>query len=140
MEETPAMTRFETMRRVAKTNKLKGIKGGDCNVTQCQEPGASCYNEPMRAYYCKNCATNINKSSRETFGEPICKIKEDYTYDHEREGLMEALIKESPEFAGFAAVKQVVRGRDKIGRNDRCPCGSGKKYKKCHMGAKDDAR
>ena len=28
-------------------------------------------------------------------------------------------------------VKQVVRGR-KIGRNERCPCGSGKKYKKCH--------
>ena len=24
----------------------------------------------------------------------------------------------------------------KIGRNDRCPCGSGKKYKRCHMGKK----
>jgi preprotein translocase subunit SecA len=33
--------------------------------------------------------------------------------------------------AGEAAtVQQVVRG-DKIGRNDPCPCGSGKKYKKC---------
>ncbi|MGC4055050.1 MAG: SEC-C metal-binding domain-containing protein [Paludibaculum sp.] len=21
---------------------------------------------------------------------------------------------------------------DKVGRNDPCPCGSGKKYKKCH--------
>jgi preprotein translocase subunit SecA len=31
-------------------------------------------------------------------------------------------------------VQQVVRG-DKIGRNDPCPCGSGKKYKKC-CGAK----
>jgi preprotein translocase subunit SecA len=29
------------------------------------------------------------------------------------------------------AVQQVVRG-DKVGRNDPCPCGSGKKYKKCH--------
>jgi preprotein translocase subunit SecA len=28
-------------------------------------------------------------------------------------------------------VQQVVRG-DKVGRNDPCPCGSGKKYKKCH--------
>ncbi|MDR3764110.1 MAG: preprotein translocase subunit SecA [Acidobacteriota bacterium] len=28
-------------------------------------------------------------------------------------------------------VQQVVRG-EKIGRNDPCPCGSGKKYKKCH--------
>jgi preprotein translocase subunit SecA len=28
-------------------------------------------------------------------------------------------------------VQQVVRGSAKIGRNDPCPCGSGKKYKKC---------
>ena len=26
----------------------------------------------------------------------------------------------------------------KIGRNDRCPCGSGKKFKKCHMGREDE--
>ena len=32
-------------------------------------------------------------------------------------------------------VQQVVRAADKIGRNDPCPCGSGKKYKKC-CGAK----
>jgi preprotein translocase subunit SecA len=25
-----------------------------------------------------------------------------------------------------------VRGGQKIGRNDPCPCGSGKKYKHCH--------
>jgi preprotein translocase subunit SecA len=28
-------------------------------------------------------------------------------------------------------VQQVVRGTAKVGRNDLCPCGSGKKYKKC---------
>ncbi|MGH9445367.1 MAG: SEC-C metal-binding domain-containing protein, partial [Terriglobia bacterium] len=28
--------------------------------------------------------------------------------------------------------QQVVRRAEKIGRNDPCPCGSGKKYKKCH--------
>ncbi|HTV56882.1 MAG TPA: preprotein translocase subunit SecA [Terriglobia bacterium] len=28
--------------------------------------------------------------------------------------------------------RQVVRRAEKIGRNDPCPCGSGKKYKKCH--------
>jgi preprotein translocase subunit SecA len=32
-------------------------------------------------------------------------------------------------------VQQVVRGSAKVGRNDPCPCGSGKKYKKC-CGAK----
>jgi preprotein translocase subunit SecA len=28
--------------------------------------------------------------------------------------------------------QQVVRGQAKVGRNDPCPCGSGKKFKKCH--------
>ncbi|HEX6505822.1 MAG TPA: preprotein translocase subunit SecA [Terriglobales bacterium] len=31
----------------------------------------------------------------------------------------------------YQPVQQVVRGAAKIGRNDPCPCGSGKKYKKC---------
>ncbi|HEU5201542.1 MAG TPA: preprotein translocase subunit SecA [Nitrospira sp.] len=30
------------------------------------------------------------------------------------------------------AVQTVHRNDDKVGRNDPCPCGSGKKYKKCH--------
>ena len=32
-------------------------------------------------------------------------------------------------------VKTVVRDQPKVGRNDPCPCGSGKKYKKCHGAA-----
>ena len=30
------------------------------------------------------------------------------------------------------APQTVHRNDDKVGRNDPCPCGSGKKYKKCH--------
>jgi preprotein translocase subunit SecA len=30
------------------------------------------------------------------------------------------------------SAKTVQREQDKVGRNDPCPCGSGKKYKKCH--------
>ncbi len=33
---------------------------------------------------------------------------------------------------GEQAPKQVQRDADKVGRNDPCSCGSGKKYKKCH--------
>jgi preprotein translocase subunit SecA len=33
---------------------------------------------------------------------------------------------------GDDVVKQVRRDEPKVGRNDPCPCGSGKKYKKCH--------
>ena len=29
-------------------------------------------------------------------------------------------------------VDPIVNRGDKVGRNDPCPCGSGKKYKKCH--------
>jgi preprotein translocase subunit SecA len=34
-----------------------------------------------------------------------------------------------------APIKQVRREEPKVGRNDPCPCGSGKKYKKCHGAA-----
>jgi preprotein translocase subunit SecA len=33
---------------------------------------------------------------------------------------------------GDDTIKQVKREEPKVGRNDPCPCGSGKKYKKCH--------
>jgi len=32
---------------------------------------------------------------------------------------------------GSNSTKPVLAGQ-KVGRNDPCPCGSGKKYKKCH--------
>jgi len=40
----------------------------------------------------------------------------------------------SPEAAGSSR-PQTVTHKDKVGRNDPCPCGSGKKYKKCHGAA-----
>ena len=33
---------------------------------------------------------------------------------------------------GDDSVQTVKRDGKKVGRNDPCPCGSGKKYKKCH--------
>jgi preprotein translocase subunit SecA len=33
---------------------------------------------------------------------------------------------------GDDVIRQVRREEPKVGRNDPCPCGSGKKYKKCH--------
>ena len=34
-----------------------------------------------------------------------------------------------------AAIKTVRHDQPKVGRNEPCPCGSGKKYKKCHGAA-----
>jgi len=45
---------------------------------------------------------------------------------------------EQARMAGAGAMEEVVqvrRGGDKVGRNDPCPCGSGKKYKKCQGAA-----
>jgi SEC-C motif-containing protein len=39
---------------------------------------------------------------------------------------------------GEVIPETIVREGPKIGRNDPCPCGSGKKYKKCH-GSSDQA-
>ena len=41
----------------------------------------------------------------------------------------EAAAVASPGGTGF---QQAARAMPKVGRNDPCPCGSGKKYKHCH--------
>lgn len=52
----------DAMNAKAKTNQVKGKRGGDCNRTQCQRPGAWWYNRTMQAYYCGDCAGAINES------------------------------------------------------------------------------
>ncbi|GIU23208.1 preprotein translocase subunit SecA [Shewanella sp. MBTL60-007] len=54
------------------------------------------------------------------------KIRRDYQHA-EAEALVGA-----EESAALAATQPVVRDGEKVGRNDPCPCGSGKKYKQCH--------
>lgn len=45
----------------------------------------------------------------------------------------EAVVKNTYASDGKEEVKRKpVRAADKVGRNDPCPCGSGKKYKNCH--------
>ena len=55
-----------------------------------------------------------------------------------RRGIMEADLPNEQlrlsllqELAKAAPAKPVGEKKPKIGRNDPCPCGSGKKYKKC---------
>ena len=48
-------------------------------------------------------------------------------------GMEEGQAAENPALDGKAeAVRPFVREGVKVGRNDPCPCGSGKKYKQCH--------
>ena len=51
------------------------------------------------------------------------------TYSHEETN---ALAEEKETEVDGQAVEPFVRDGAKVGRNDPCPCGSGKKYKHCH--------
>ncbi len=40
---------------------IKGQRGGNCNRTACQQPGAHWYNPYTYAYYCAPCARELNE-------------------------------------------------------------------------------
>jgi preprotein translocase subunit SecA len=44
----------------------------------------------------------------------------------------EFLMSQQTSGNGGSTPQQVKREGNKVGRNDPCPCGSGKKFKKCH--------
>ena len=59
--------------------------------------------------------------------EPVSNVK----YQHA--GYDEALAPATPDGAvALAPPPPFTRAGEKVGRNDMCPCGSGKKYKHCH--------
>lgn len=48
---------------------------------------------------------------------------------------MDALTKNMSKSTNLTALlRETVKARTKVGRNDPCPCGSGNKYKKCCLG------
>jgi len=55
---------------------------------------------------------------------------EDFTRNIQRK--KEREMAELQFVGGEATAQGPVQGGQKTGRNDPCPCGSGKKYKKCH--------
>ncbi|NBG89392.1 preprotein translocase subunit SecA [Isachenkonia alkalipeptolytica] len=83
--------------------------------------------DPVRAYQVEG---------YEMFQAMTHSIQEDtvkYLFRIDPESTIErkAVAKPSTASHGKAQQKTVVKG-ERVGRNDPCPCGSGKKYKKCH--------
>ncbi len=99
----------------------------------------------LRGYAQKNPLTEYKKEGFDLFSNLMAHIKEETT-----EYLFKVQVNQEVEMpeeliskprgivehrgASKASEKQVTVRRDeeKVGRNDPCPCGSGKKYKKCH--------
>jgi preprotein translocase subunit SecA len=100
----------------------------------------------LRSYGQKNPLTEYKREAFDMFQDMMQQVRleavhhifhlnlerfNQHELEHRRERELEQL-----NFAGSSVgegdVHQVVRAEDKVGRNDPCPCGSGKKYKKCH--------
>ncbi len=61
----------------------------------------------------------------------LAKEEEVTAMEEEQRRQRLALTRQGPSAATAGGQPQVRRDEEKIGRNDPCPCGSGKKYKKC---------
>ena len=75
---------------------------------------------------------NVENDGTEGVVEFIAKFRQEGTdYDHHE--VSNFVKKDGSWFFsdGYTPSATVVRDSPKVGRNDPCPCGSGKKYKKC---------
>jgi preprotein translocase subunit SecA len=108
----------------------------------------------LRGYAQKNPKQEYKREAFELFSTMLDAIKRDVTQTllnvqiRSEEDVTAAEVPHAPENVQYhhsdyeealgqadretAEHKPFVRGGEKIGRNDPCPCGSGKKYKQCH--------
>jgi len=63
------------------------------------------------------------------------RVREEERRRREQEAVFAAASRSRAAVAAKGGVETVQRKQAKVGRNDPCPCGSGKKYKKCHGAA-----
>jgi preprotein translocase SecA subunit len=101
----------------------------------------------LRGYGQKNPLQEYQKEGFEMFEEMIHRIQEDvvqklFTIEVARESVAQQVEMQQPspqrmvlsrgnESVPSAPVSQAKRQGEKVGRNNPCPCGSGKKYKRC---------
>jgi preprotein translocase subunit SecA len=100
----------------------------------------------LRGYGQKNPLTEYKREAFDMFQDMMNQVRMEAVHhifhlnlehfnhqelEHRRERELEHLNFAGSD-TGEGAVHQVVRAEEKVGRNDPCPCGSGKKYKKCH--------
>ena len=67
--------------------------------------------------------STINGKAYDVEGEIVAGATTKIQYDHRNDV-----------FKTIPTRKPFVHEHRKIGRNEPCPCGSGKKFKRCHIG------
>ena len=101
----------------------------------------------LRGYGQKNPLQEYQKEGFDMFEDMVHRIQEDviqklFTVELARETAPQEIELQQPRAQRMmlshgdepvvARTEPSKRGVDKVGRNDPCPCGSGKKYKRCH--------
>ncbi|KKR99817.1 MAG: Protein translocase subunit SecA [Candidatus Magasanikbacteria bacterium GW2011_GWC2_41_17] len=103
----------------------------------------------LRGYGQRDPLVEYKKETYRLFSELLILIQKEVVYSFyklgaaldlapslmQRQGIqMSGAAKEGGSTASISAPKEFTKTAegDKIGRNDQCPCGSGKKFKKCH--------
>jgi preprotein translocase subunit SecA len=64
--------------------------------------------------------------------QPVQEEQQVKEIERKQKKQQQDLILTGADDGAASASKTVVRKGEKVGRNEPCPCGSGKKYKKCH--------
>ncbi|RMH61599.1 MAG: preprotein translocase subunit SecA [Zetaproteobacteria bacterium] len=101
----------------------------------------------LRGYAQKQPIQEYKRESFELFSTMLARIREEtmralhnVQVEQPREAVEPPRAASAPEQVRYshgeeepqAAPQTFRRGKPKVGRNDPCPCGSGKKYKQCH--------
>jgi len=90
----------------------------------------------LRAMGQRDPLVEYQREGYDMFAEMAASIKEDTVRYLFHAQVVEQQARPDPvvrlQGTGGAALKRQAKAKDKIGRNDPCPCGSGKKYKRCH--------
>jgi preprotein translocase subunit SecA len=120
----------ETMREIEKAIMLRIIDNKWMDHIDAMDQLRNGIN--LRAYAQRDPLVEYKFEAYEAFQNMVFSIKEDVV-----RFILRVKIVERPEERkmvmnqGEDAEKKPVHVGDKLGRNDPCPCGSGKKYKKC---------
>jgi preprotein translocase subunit SecA len=93
----------------------------------------------LRAMGQRDPLTEYQREAFDMFSDMVDSIKEDAVKYLFHAQVVQQQAKPDPVVrlggTGGAALKKQATSEGKVGRNDPCPCGSGKKYKKCHGAA-----